>query len=159
MCIGYIVLFGDIDNYVNLYPLPLFIIKDMKEKKLEKIEYIASACLCGIPCRYNAGSKPDEEVVKLMKEGKVFPVCPEVWAGCKIPRPAADVINGKVIEKDGTDVTKQYVKGAKMCTKVAIALKVKKSFLKKGSPSCGKNGVFTKCLQDEGIKLIFKKGE
>ena len=42
---------------------------------------IVSACLCGINCKYDGGNNLDVSVLKLLKEGKAIPVCPEQLGG------------------------------------------------------------------------------
>ncbi|MFW5962641.1 MAG: DUF523 domain-containing protein [bacterium] len=128
----------------------------------KKIQYIASACLCGIPCRYDGKAKPNNKVIELMQKGEVFPVCPEVFAGEKTPRPAATrQKNGRILENEsGKDITDIYKKGASQAMNVCKSFDIKKSFLKKGSPTCGEDGIFTELLQVNGIETEIKdKGD
>ena len=47
---------------------------------------IVSACLAGLPCRYDGGSCPNAQVVELVAQGKALPVCPEQLGGLATPR-------------------------------------------------------------------------
>ena len=42
---------------------------------------LVSACLLGINCNYKGSSKPDAKLLKLLKSGELFPVCPSVMVG------------------------------------------------------------------------------
>ena len=71
---------------------------------------------------WNGKSKPCQKVIDLIKQGKAIPVCPEQLGGLKTPRipqeiqggTEEDVLNGKckVVNKNGEDVTKQFIRGA-----------------------------------------------
>ena len=52
-----------------------------------------SACLLGVPCRYDGGSKPNEEVIRFLErhECEVIRICPEVMGGLSIPHPANEI--------------------------------------------------------------------
>lgn len=124
----------------------------MQTKQL-KNKVLISACLCGVKCRYDGKHKSNQHSLELIKNGQAIAICPEILAGLSIPRPAADIINGKVIEKNGRDVTDVYQKGAQLAYKFCQDnnIKISKAILKNGSPSCGKDGLFTKLLQSKGI--------
>ena len=94
---------------------------------MKKFKTIISACLLGIPCRYNNTSKINKEALKLFLKGKSILVCPEIFSGQKTPRPACEIINGdgrdvlngkaKVIDKDGNDYTNEFITGSKIVLK------------------------------------------
>lgn len=141
---------------------------------------IVSACLAGIPCNYNSEAAPDEKVISLIKEGLAFPVCPEVLGGLTIPRSKTRIIEGDgntvlerkkglLITADGSDVTRQFLKGADLTLKVLRLLGIDTAILKQDSPSCGcgktlggkdqpervrGDGVTTAMLKKEGIKVF-----
>ena len=131
--------------------------------------YIVSACLCGINCKYNGGNNLNPKVLKLVKEGKAIPVCPEQLGGLSTPRIPSEIKDGRVINKEGIDVTKNFEDGACEVLKLCEELKIKKAILKSKSPSCGYgevydgnfngtlvkgNGVLTNMLIDNGIDVI-----
>ena len=84
-----------------------------------------SACLLGVPCRYDGGSKPNEEVIRFLERHKceVIRICPEVMGGLSIPHPANEiqVREGKrvVCDIEGNDNTDAFEKGARIaCERV-----------------------------------------
>ncbi len=131
--------------------------------------FLVSACLAGVPCRYNSESKLNKDVRQLIKDGEAIFVCPEQLGGLPTPRPPAEIINGRVIDKEGRDVTIEFTKGAEIVLELARNYKCKKAILKSRSPSCGKgeiydgtftgtliegNGITTELLIKNGIKVI-----
>lgn len=138
---------------------------------------VASACLCGINCKYSGGNNENPFIKALFKEGKIIPLCPEQLGGLKTPRTPAEIIKNKrpvgdypcVQSKDGVDVTEAFIKGATEVLKVCKELNIKYAILKSNSPSCGKgfiydgtftgtlttgNGITTEMLLKNGIKVF-----
>ncbi|GAB6170385.1 DUF523 domain-containing protein [Clostridium carnis] len=122
--------------------------------------YLISSCLCGVNCKYNGGNNLNKYCVKLLKAGKAILVCPEQLGGLSTPRIPAEilgtaegVISGKdkVLNKDGRDVTNEFLKGAKETLHIAKESKVKVAILKEGSPSCGVNFIYNGKFN--GIKI------
>ena len=126
--------------------------------KDEKI--LVSACLAGINCKYDGTNNYNEKIFELLKEGKAVLVCPEQLGGLTTPRVPSEIINNKVITKDGKDVTKNFKRGAKEVVNLAKKLNIKKAILKSKSPSCGYkkiyNGEVKVCQDRYGIKKIYK---
>jgi uncharacterized protein YbbK (DUF523 family) len=98
---------------------------------------IVSACLAGLNCRYDGVAKPCEAVMRLVAEGKAIPVCPEQLGGLNTPRLPAEIRGGRVIRKDGADVTEEFQRGAQEALKLAQLAGAKSAILKARSPSCG----------------------
>ena len=140
---------------------------------------LVSACLAGIRCNYKGESKPNKQVIKLVKNGMAIPVCPEQLGGLPTPRSNARIINGdgfdvlegksKLITDDGEDVTEQYLKGAQEVLKIIKNFNISMVILKQGSPSCGcgyiqggkdsrkivrGDGVTTALLKRNGIRVF-----
>jgi uncharacterized protein YbbK (DUF523 family) len=140
---------------------------------------VVSACLAGIPCRYNGSAKPDERVKQLFRDKKVIAACPEALAGLKIPRPPAeisggdgfDVLNGsaRVYNKIGTDITEEFLRGAERFLAFVQEKEAQEVWLKAKSPSCGVScvydgtfqgklhegcGVTCALLKNNGIKVV-----
>jgi len=135
---------------------------------------LISACLIGINCRFDGSNTINDAIIKEIKDEGFIPVCPEQLGGLSTPRPSASIQNGtgfdvigsnsKVIDINGRDVTREFLKGAQEALKIAKLLRVQKAILKENSPSCGVNftssnfkkikgpGVFTALLRNEGIK-------
>lgn len=142
----------------------------------DKIEYLISACLCGIPCRYDGKSTHDPKAEKLLRMRKALPICPEVLGGLPIPRTGMDIAGGEgkdvlagnaaVISKNGEDVTPFLLRGAFASLEIARKFKIKKAWMKQKSPSCGcgqikrkgrlvkGDGVTTALFKREGIKVV-----
>lgn len=117
---------------------------------MEKI--LVSACLLGVPCRYDGKSKPDERVISLSKHFELIPVCPESLGGLETPRIPAEIIGDRVIRQDGLDITENYKTGAMLALDIAKKNGCKIAILKAKSPSCGRDlvydGTFTKALKN-----------
>lgn len=98
---------------------------------------LVSACLLGTPCRYDGASKGNAAVQALSAHFRLIPICPEVDGGLPTPRVPAERSGGRVVTRDGKDVTAQYVSGAKHALCVARANGCAQAVLKARSPSCG----------------------
>ena len=116
----------------------------MKEKLL------VSACLLGIPCRYNGETKKDEPVCAMADRYELVPVCPEVLGGLKTPREPSEIRGRRVYTKSGEDVTGEYEEGARRALIIAMKNGCKKAVLKEKSPSCG-SGLIHNGLFDGGL--------
>lgn len=103
---------------------------------------LVSACLAGLHCRYDGGEKSNETVIRLVQEGQALPVCPEQLGGLTTPRLPCEIINGRVIRKDGEDVTAEFERGAQECLALAKLAVAKSAILKAKSPSCGFGRVY-----------------
>lgn len=133
---------------------------------MEKL--LISSCLVGVASRYDGASKPslsDEQIEKLMEKYELVPFCPEIYGGLPTPRIPSERILDKVMMRDGTDVTKNYQKGADETLKLSRLFGIKKALLKEKSPSCGVNGIydgsFTGALTDGmgvAAELLVKNG-
>ena len=103
------------------------------------MKILVSACLLGCPCRYDGQSKRHPEVEALRKRGhELIAVCPEVQGGLPTPRPPAErQADGRVVNREGTDVTAQYRRGAEIALQTAREYGCELAILKERSPSCG----------------------
>lgn len=131
-------------------------------------EILVSACLAGERCRYDGRSNTKKEVLRWVKEGKAVPFCPEVAGGLNIPRPGAEIKDGRVVTIQGEDVTEQFQLGASRGLELCQLLDLRKAFLAIHSPSCGSgliydgsfsknlipgDGTLAKLLSQNGIKV------
>lgn len=117
---------------------------------------LVSACLLGVPCRYDGAAKPSAAVQKLyaLHPDRVIPVCPEVLGGLPIPRSASEVDAAseqlRVVSAEGEDRTQAFVEGANACRYIAEEDSCRVAVLKAKSPSCGSgliyDGTFTGAL-------------
>jgi len=108
------------------------------------MKLLVSRCLLGEPCRYDGRSKPVQQVKELEQRGyHLVPVCPEVMGGLPTPRPPAELQpDGRVVNRDGRDVTKEYRDGAQAALELACREGCRWAVLKENSPSCGCRGVY-----------------
>ena len=117
---------------------------------------IVSACLAGVNCNYKAKNSENASVVKLVSEGRAIIVCPEQLGGLTTPRAPAEILNGRVITKEGDDVTDAFLAGANEVLSICKKYNCRKAILKSKSPSCGsgkiRDGNFNGTLIDgDGI--------
>ena len=101
-----------------------------------------SSCLLGINCKYNGKSNYNEDIIKLKEKYEIIPICPEVLGGLPTPRIPSEIINNKVINQEGTDVTLEYVTGANKALQILKENNIKIAILKTKSPSCGKGEIY-----------------
>lgn len=101
------------------------------------MKVLVSACLLGVPCRYDGRSAPCQNVVDLGGKLELVPVCPEQLGGLETPRVPAERRGKAVVTKDGRSVTKEYALGAEKTLELAKKHGCKKAILKERSPSCG----------------------
>lgn len=107
-----------------------------------KESILISACLLGVRCRYDGGSKPQEPILRLMEKYTLIPVCPEQLGGLPTPRLPSERIGAQVVMKDGTDVTAAYRRGAEEALRLARLFGCRRAVLKERSPSCGSGAVY-----------------
>ncbi len=113
---------------------------------------LVSACLAGRACRFDGSANPDDEVGRLVAEGRAVLICPEVDGGLGTPRPPAEIVGGDgrdvlagralVVTEDGTDVTEAYLRGARRALEAAREAGATAAVLKARSPSCGKGDIY-----------------
>jgi len=104
---------------------------------------LVSACLAGRACAYDGSARPDDTILRLVAEGRAVLVCPEEEGGLGTPRPAAEIQpDGRVLTKDGVDVTVQYARGAEIAVDRARASGCSFAILKSRSPACGCGAVY-----------------
>lgn len=133
---------------------------------------LVSACLCGVNCKYNGKNNLKLNLVELLHDGDVIPVCPEQLGGLPTPRLPAEINagsgqdvlagNGKVLTTNGDDVTDMYVKGAYETLKIAQMAGVDTAILKSRSPSCGSKYIYDgsfsyKLRQADGVTVALLK--
>jgi len=118
-----------------------------------RVPVLISACLVGLPTRYDGSARPRPGLLESLSEEWLVPVCPEQLGGLPTPRPAQDifadgdgvvsvggeeVLDGaaRVVSRDGVDVTDAFVRGARAVAELAVRLGAPKAYLAAGSPSC-----------------------
>lgn len=129
---------------------------------------LVSACLLGVECRYNGKGVLEPGMKELMKRHHLVPVCPEIMGGLATPRTPAEQRAGRVLTRDGKDVTEAYRRGARQVLGLARLYDCRVAVMKERSPSCGRgriydgtfsgtltdgNGVCAELLASEGIAV------
>jgi len=132
---------------------------------------LVSACLLGVPCRYDGAHKRYAGIEAALAGVEVVPVCPEQAGGLSTPRVPCDLSGGdghavwagdaSVVDRDGVDRSDAFRDGARAC--LELAPDAAWALLKSGSPSCGVHqtwidgervagcGVFAALLARRGI--------
>ncbi|MCK4545982.1 MAG: DUF523 domain-containing protein [Candidatus Eisenbacteria sp.] len=136
---------------------------------------LVSACLAGMACRYDGAADPDEDILKLVREGRAVPICPEQAGGLPTPRTPAEIVGGagedvldgnaRVVDEEGRDRTTEFLRGADEALALALRVGGTRAILRQHSPSCGYgwlrirgksapgNGVTAACLLRAGIEV------
>ena len=104
----------------------------MRKKKI-----LISNCLLGIPCRYDGTCKTLDCLEELEDKYNLIGVCPEELGGLETPRDPAEIFLGRVITKNGLDVTYEFDYGADIALNIAEGHSIKTAVLMDRSPSCG----------------------
>ena len=107
-----------------------------------RIRFVVSACLAGIPCRYDGRANTCSAVVRLVASGCAVPACPEWLGGLPTPRPPCELHHERVCTCDGVDVTAAFMLGAQRATDLALRQGSTAAILKSRSPSCGAGQVY-----------------
>lgn len=119
--------------------------------------YMISACLLGENCKYNGGNNYCQWVAEFAESHSYVTVCPESRAGLPAPRPPAEIVGDKVLDKEGRDLTEAFSRGAAGAYEDAkeAARKagepIEGAILKAKSPSCGKDRIYDGTFSDRLI--------
>lgn len=103
---------------------------------------LVSACLLGLRCRYDGKSKPNEAVLRLRETHTLIPVCPEQLGGLPTPRAPSEWQGERIHNREGADVTAEYLRGASEVVKLAKTLDCRTAILKERSPACGSGAIY-----------------
>ncbi len=137
-----------------------------------------SACLLGVPCRFDGRSKPSAAVREFIArfDCQVVRVCPEVMGGLSIPHPPHEqkLVDGHicVVDSQGNDHTDMFLTGSRKACDTACAKGCTHAILKAKSPSCGVgqvydgtftdtlvpgNGTAAQMMLDAGMEVVTEK--
>lgn len=134
-----------------------------------KEKILISACLLGIPCRYDGRDNKIESLNLLQQQFDFVPICPEQLGGLSTSRCPCEIQGNKVMSKEGKDCTREFQEGAEKSLKLAKQWNIKTALLKAKSPSCGfgqiydgsfskklitGNGLTAALLEKEGIRIF-----
>lgn len=135
---------------------------------------VVSACVVGVPCRYDGQHRASQHVDAALVGKRVVPVCPELLANMGVPRPTMafrtqdleQLFENKtgLIDSEGKDRTAELLLGVQQAVDVALGAGAREAILKERSPSCGVRqvyvmdrlvsgrGLFTASLEKHGIR-------
>ena len=78
-------------------------------------------------------------IARLEKRYRLLPLCPEQLGGLPAPRPAAYVTSsGHVKNVNGEDVTEAYERGTEIVLELVERYGIRRAWLLKDSPACGR---------------------
>ncbi|WP_444918846.1 DUF523 domain-containing protein [Microbulbifer sp. JMSA003] len=115
---------------------------------------LVSSCLLNCAVRYDGSSVEacSDDFEWLVDTQEIVSLCPEVVAGLPIPRVPAEICgaNGTevldgtagVIGSDRTDLTEQFMLGAKLALELCRKHNIQYAVLTENSPSCGSNYIY-----------------
>jgi len=115
---------------------------------------LVSACLLGLPTRYDGKAKRSQAVIDYLQREKLspVPVCPEQLSGMSTPRDKTffhsgdgySVLRGEgsVISASSQSMNEVFCQGAKLTLQVARLSGCQRALLKERSPSCGVHQIY-----------------
>lgn len=110
---------------------------------------LVSACLLGLPTRYDGTSKRNPAVLAWLEQERLLPipVCPEQLAGLPTPRARTRFTHGdgaavlagcgSVASCAGQPMNEPFLRGARETLQIARLTGCRRALLKERSPSCG----------------------
>lgn len=134
----------------------------------------------GNNCKYNGGNNRCQWILDFSRDKSIIEICPEELGGLPTPRPPAEQVGNRVINKEGRDVTLEFQIGARRGVEMAAAVaeksgdKIEGAILKSKSPSCGcceiydgtftgtvveGDGYFARILKEQGIRVTTETDE
>ncbi|WP_436740462.1 DUF523 domain-containing protein [Streptomyces sp. BBFR102] len=113
---------------------------------------LVSACLRGVPCRFDGRDKAVGGLDRVLAGRRVVEFCPEQAGGLPTPRAAAELVGGdghavldgraRVVDAGGADVTEAFREGARRALAAARRAGCTEAVLMPRSPSCGRGEVY-----------------
>lgn len=145
-----------------------YIIYKYSDTGNKKMKVLVSACLLGANCKYNGKNNFAPELLKLLGNAEVVPICPESLSGIGTPRPPVELKDGKAYDVNGKDVDKIYRHGVERALALIENEAIDFAVLQSRSPTCGVHeiydgtftgklvegrGIFARALADTGIPV------
>ena len=121
------------------------------------MKILISSCLLGEDVRYDGNNSSiafnpnvsfslKELFMDILCDNEIYSFCPEVAGGLGVPRIPAEIVkNDKpfiVQNKEGADVTINFLVGAKKALDICTQDDIKVALLKANSPSCGNINIY-----------------
>ena len=133
------------------------------------MKILVSACLLGRNCKYNGGNNFDPKVAEFVKDKEIIEVCPEVLAGLEIPRVPMEIVDGRLINREGVDIDAPVRRAVEAILEQIKDEEIQCCVLKSRSPTCGVRqvydgtfsgrlvdgaGVLAQALMDAGYQVL-----
>ena len=137
--------------------------------EVTNMKVLVSACIMGENCKYNGKNNKNSAAIHFLKDKEVISICPEVLAGMETPRSCAEIVNGRVVDENGNDVSLEYDKAVSTALSKIQNEEIDLVILQSRSPTCGVNqiydgsftgklipgmGLFAKALKQRGYNVI-----
>ena len=125
----------------------------------KNIRILVSACLLGVNCRYDGKNGRRDEVLELLKEYELIPVCPEQMGGLGTPREPAECRRDggqvRVMKRKGCDVTEYFEKGGEEALQIAKLYGCRYAILKERSQmDCNFRNRYRTCQPCQTIQAL-----
>lgn len=136
------------------------------------MKILVSACLMGKNCKYSGGNNYCQRVIDYVQGHEVIQVCPELSAGLGVPRTPVEIVEGRLQDRHGKDVTDALQTAISQILEKLREQQIHCAVLQSRSPTCGVKqvydgtfsgrlipgrGVFAQALADAGIAVIDKE--
>ena len=133
------------------------------------MKILVSACLLGENCKYNGGNNYNPAAVEFVRGKEAIPICPEMLAGMGCPRTPIEIVNGRLMDRDGNDVDTAMRKAVEQAMEQISKEDICCAVLQSRSPTCGVNqiydgsfsgklipgsGIFAQALREAGYPVI-----
>ena len=133
------------------------------------MKIVVSACLLGENCKYNGGNNYCPKVAAFVEGKEVLPVCPEMAAGFGCPRIPMEIVNGRLINREGKDLQEAMEAAITNILAQLEGQDIQCAVLKSRSPTCGVRqvydgtfsgtlipgmGLFAAALHKQGISVV-----
>lgn len=165
------------DLFVRLHELPPEEAEAVARRvAIQGPTVVLSACLAGIPCRYDGATRGLPDLEERLGGRVPIPICPEVLAGLGTPRSPMGFVGGDgeaallghavLADAEGRDCTPALRLAVAQGLRLARAAGCQIALLKARSPSCGvgsthdRNGVipghgmFAAALLRMGLRVV-----
>lgn len=131
------------------------------------MKILISSCLLGEDVKYDGTNNSiaynpsfkfsqKELFMDIICENEIYSFCPEVSGGLPTPRIPAEIVSRQkpfiVKNKDGDDVTINFLLGAKNTLELCKSEDIKVALLKSKSPSCGNTHIYDGTFSDSLIE-------
>lgn len=126
---------------------------------------VVSACVMGVNCKYNGKNNLDEVVKEYLDDKEVIMICPEMMAKMGCPRACIEIVENRIMDKGGNDVTDVLQRAANDALTMIENKDIEYCVLQSRSPTCGcgkiYDGTFSgKLISGDGVfaSLLKEKG-